>query len=261
MGLERAIRTKDSDYQEIGVKKDGEYKQLNTNILQIENEYYGQIRPKRSPTGDNRRSNHLLRDAGVEYVELRIMDINPFSAIGINLDQMRFIDAFLTYCLLKESPPCSFNTTQAFKGNWQLVATKGREEGLRLKNGDKDISLKLWGISIYEELKMVADLLDQAEGITDYTDVVEKFRSSLIDPNYTISGYLLNELKINNQSFFEFSMEKAKEFKCEITENSLDQKKLTEFSEIAQKSLQSQKELEDADKISFDEYLADYLNT
>ena len=261
MGLERAIRTEDSDYHDIGVEKDGEYKQLNTNILQIENEYYGQIRPKRSPSGDNRRPNHLLRDEGVEYVELRIMDINPFSAIGINLDQMRFIDAFLTYCLLKESPPCSFNTTQAFKSNWQLVATKGREEGLRLKKGDKDISLKLWGISIYEELKVVADLLDQAEGITEYTEVVEKFRSSIIDPNYTISGYLLNELKLNNQSFFEFSLEKAKEFKGEITKTPLDNETLSTFSEIAEKSLDSQKELEGADKISFDEYLADYLNT
>ena len=261
MGLERSIRTEDADYIKIGIKEDGQYKQLNCNVLQIENEYYGQIRPKRSPLGDNRRANHLLRDEGVEYVELRIMDNNPFSPIGINLDQMRFIDAFLTYCLLKESPPCTFNTTQAYKNNWQLVATKGREANLKLKNSEKEISLKLWGLSIYEELKIVAELLDSAEGITDYTDVVEKFRSSIIDPNYTISGFLLNELKLNDQSFFEFSMEKAKEFKNEITKNPLDEKKLSKFTEVAKNSLQVQKYLEEDDKISFDEYLSKYINT
>ncbi|RLA64813.1 MAG: glutamate--cysteine ligase [Epsilonproteobacteria bacterium] len=261
MGLERAIRTEDVDYKKIGIKKDGEYKQLNTNVLQIENEYYGQIRPKRSPSGDTKRANHLLRDEGVEYVELRIMDSNPFSPIGLNLDQMRFIDAFLTYCLLKESPPCSFKTTQAYKGNWQKVATEGRKDNLRLKNGEKDIGLKLWGLSIYEELKEVAELLDLAEGITEYTDVVEKFRSSLIDSNYTISGYLLNELKLNDQSFFEFSMAKAQEFKNEITKVPMSDLKLSKLKEDAKNSLISQKEIEQSDKTTFNEYLENYIKT
>jgi len=261
MGLERAIRTEDPDYKKIGIKDGQDYLQLNSNIIQIENEYYGQIRPKRSPSGDNKRPNHLLRDEGVEYVELRIMDLNPFSPLGINLDQMRFIDAFLTFCLIKESPPCSFETTQSYKGNWQDVATKGRQDGLKLKHGDREISLKLWGLSIYEELKEVAGLLDEAEGISDYTDITEKFRTSLIDPNYTISGYLLNELNLNDQSFFEFSLDKAQEYKSEISKAPPEESVKKDLTQTAQYSLTAQKQLEESDNLSFSEYLENYLNT
>ena len=41
-------------YAAIGVVVDGDYRQLNANILQIENEYYSTIRPKPSKASKHR---------------------------------------------------------------------------------------------------------------------------------------------------------------------------------------------------------------
>ena len=65
-------------YEAIGVQgPDGEYRQLATSLLQIENEFYGTIRPKRV-TFPGERPLHALRERGVEYVEVRLMDLDPF---------------------------------------------------------------------------------------------------------------------------------------------------------------------------------------
>ena len=82
----------------------GEYNQLATTLLQIENEFYGTIRPKRV-IRSGERPLHALRERGVEYVEVRCMDLDPFVPVGIEAPTMRFIDVFLLHCLLSDSPP------------------------------------------------------------------------------------------------------------------------------------------------------------
>ena len=44
------------DYQKIGTHRDGQWIQLNTNVLQIENEYYSSIRPSAPPAAASARS-------------------------------------------------------------------------------------------------------------------------------------------------------------------------------------------------------------
>ncbi len=105
-GLRQAISTPSAEYASIGIKVDGEYQQLNSNILQIENEFYSTIRPKRT-TQSGERPTCALKRRGVEYIEVRALDVNPFSAVGINAEQMRFLDLFLIYCLLEQSPDLS----------------------------------------------------------------------------------------------------------------------------------------------------------
>ena len=61
----------------------GDYNQLATSLLQIENEFYGTIRPKRV-IRPGERPLHALRERGVEYVEVRCMDLDPFVPVGID---------------------------------------------------------------------------------------------------------------------------------------------------------------------------------
>merc|ERR1712000_695477 len=90
-------------YDEIGVRNDkGEYMQLNTNLLQIENEYYSDIRPKRVAR-NGEKPLQALAQYGVEYIEVRCTDVNPFLPEGIDVPQMHFMDLFLTWCLLEPS--------------------------------------------------------------------------------------------------------------------------------------------------------------
>ena len=100
--LSRAISTPHPPYEKLGVKVDGEYRQLNANILQIENEYYSFIRPKRVARSGERPTK-ALRRAGVEYVEVRALDVSAFDPVGVNQNKLRFLEVFLALCLMKRA--------------------------------------------------------------------------------------------------------------------------------------------------------------
>ncbi|MDB5868281.1 MAG: glutamate-cysteine ligase, partial [Polaromonas sp.] len=71
-------------YEKVGIRNPGgDYNQLATTLLQIENEFYGTIRPKRV-IRQGERPLHALRERGVEYIEVRLMDLDPFEPVGIN---------------------------------------------------------------------------------------------------------------------------------------------------------------------------------
>lgn len=102
-GVREAINLQSASFEQIGIKVDGQYRQLNSNVLQIENELYAPVRPKQVANSGEKPS-EALQQRGVEYIEIRALDINPFSDTGINLQQIYFLDIFLTYCALVESP-------------------------------------------------------------------------------------------------------------------------------------------------------------
>ena len=102
--LTRAVSTPHPEYEKIGVKVDGEYRQLNANLLQIENEYYSYIRPKRVARSGEHPSQALKR-GGVEYVEFRALDVSAFDPVGVNQNKLRFLEAFAALCVLKDSAP------------------------------------------------------------------------------------------------------------------------------------------------------------
>src|SRR6185436_20941910 len=83
--LQDALTQPYPPYEAIGIRDDDDYRQLATSLLQIENEFYGTIRPKRV-IRPGERPLHALRDRGVEYVEVRLMDLDPFHAVGITAD-------------------------------------------------------------------------------------------------------------------------------------------------------------------------------
>jgi len=95
-----AIQTSVKEYEKMGIKKDGQYIQLNSNILQIENEYYSTIRPKQL-LNDNEKPTLALQKRGVKYVELRSLDINAYDPLGVNESQLYFLEAFLIFCQLR----------------------------------------------------------------------------------------------------------------------------------------------------------------
>ena len=100
--LETAIRTPDPYYEKLGVRDGTQWKQLNANLLQIENEFYAPMRPKRV---SHDRPAKGLRQQGVEYIEMRLFDLNPMVDIGITPEQGCFADVFLQLRLFRDSAP------------------------------------------------------------------------------------------------------------------------------------------------------------
>ena len=195
-GLNNAIRTPSEKFAELGVKVDGEYRQLNSNVLQIENELYAPIRPKRVTQSGEKPSEALTR-GGVEYIEVRSLDVNPYSSVGIDKDQVRFLDVFLTWAALSDSDPMDFCEQSCWRENWNKVVVEGRKVGLELQIGCKGeiLTLQDWAKRVFVELIQVAEKMDEALGGDAYQAVCFKLLSWIDNPELTLSGQVLADTK------------------------------------------------------------------
>jgi glutamate--cysteine ligase len=258
--LGAATRTPEPGYERFGVNVDGTYQQLNSNKLQIENEYYSPIRPKRVAKSGERPTT-ALRRGGIEYVEIRSLDLNIFDPAGINQNTMRFMEAFLIYCLIEESPPFESDTLAESGHNQSLVAKRGRESALRLRREGRDIQLTDWAREIVTKVAAVADMIDRGERAGSYASAVAEMAARVDDPDLTPSARLLHELRDAGDSFFEFALEVAQGHKKYFaTIAPLPKERARELEEEARLSIERQRAIEAEDEISFEEYLARYFD-
>jgi glutamate--cysteine ligase len=258
--LSRAICTPDPAFEEIGIEVDGERRQLNVNQLQIENEYYSPIRPKRVALSGERPT-AALRRGGIEYVEVRSLDLNVFDPVGINQNAMRFMEAFLIYCLLQESPEFDDALWQENAANQSATATQGRDPELRLLDRGAERPLAEWATEIMRDVGAIAELIDHGEGGNDYSQAVGAQSELLLNPEATPSARILEELRQNKTAFYHFAMAAArghKEYFAEI--EPLDDVHLDVYEGEARRSIERQDEIENSDDLSFEEYLANYYS-
>ena len=257
--LSEAIRTPEPAYEKIGVIQDGEYQQLNTNKLQIENEYYSPIRPKRvAQSGE--RPTAALRRGGIEYVEIRSLDLNISDPAGINQNAMRFIEAFLIYCLLEESPPFDARSLEEALRNQSLTAKRGREPGLQLHRDGKPVYLSDWAREIVDKVEAVAELIDRHENDGSYRESVSVAAAHVAEPESTPSARLLQELRDSKCSFFEFVLDLARRHKAYFASIApMPPERAQRMEREAVESIQRQRDIEAADDMSFEDYLARYF--
>jgi len=248
-------------YEAIGVRgPDGEYRQLATTLLQIENEFYGTIRPKRV-IFPGERPLHALRERGVEYVEVRLMDLDPFEPVGINSQTMRFLDVFLLHCLLSDSPPDTPQEIVALAHNQHNVAERGREPGLQLERGAGTVTLTDWGLELVQQLGPIARQLDAAHTCTDYSAAVESAAQALQHPDTLPSARVLREVTEHfNGSFVAFAKAQSVRTKQAMVDGPLPPAVAEHFDSLARQSWDAQRKIEAADTMPFDIYLQEYLS-
>ena len=248
-------------YEAIGVRgPNGEYRQLATTLLQIENEFYGTIRPKRV-IHQGERPLHALRERGVEYVEVRLMDLNPFEPMGINTQTMRFLDVFLLHCLLSDSPPDTPQEMLAMAHNQHNTAERGREPGLTLERGNATVALVDWGLELVGQLKPIAQQLDATLGGSDYASAVESAVHALHHPDTLPSARVLRELTDNfDGSFVAFVNAQSVKTRQAMLDAELSPAVREQYAQQARKSLDDQRQIEAADTMPFDIYLQEYLS-
>lgn len=258
-GLESAITTPDPYYSEIGVKKNGKYIQLNDSILQIENEFYSSIRPKRvSQSGE--RPTKALRNRGVEYIEVRALDLNPFSPIGIEQSQIAFLDTFLLSCLFANSDPLHQRETGEYQENFRCVVRKGRHPDVCLTHRNQCVPMKNIANSILTQMKPFAELLDNSYDTNDHLDILTKLQGQLEDLSTTFSGQIVSEIERRNDGFFQYAMGLSKKHKEFFAENKLNGSRLAFYEAEAKSSHKRLLEIEANDTISFEAFLANYYS-
>ncbi len=246
-------------YEKIGVKVDGEYRQLNANILQIENEYYSTVRPKQLLKGYEKPT-IALQKRGVLYIELRSLDVNPFEPMGVSETQLHFLEALMLYCLLRESPKISAQERVEIDQNEMLTAHRGREPGLELSRCGNAIALREWALEICDAMNEVCVLLDSNTTKHPYRQALARQRRLVENPDLTPSARVLAEMRNGKESFFEFARRKSLEQQWYFAELPVDFEREQTLVELAARSLQKQKEIEAADKVGFDLFLQNYFN-
>lgn len=255
--LSLAVRKPHPPYAKLGIKKDGEWMQINSNVLQIENEFYATIRPKRViKTGE--RPVEALCARGVQYIEVRCMDVDPFEALGINLSTSRFLDAFLLFCALDESPLTNQGEGQENLDNFALTVKYGRKPDLNLQSQGKTISLKAWGEELLSKIKPLALLLDQQAQSTEHQDSLALQFAKLADPDLTPSARVLKAISEHQNSFAQFALAQSLHFAQHFKANPPDEKQTAFFEKLAADSIAEQAAMEANQTGSFDEFIEDY---
>jgi glutamate--cysteine ligase len=204
------LSTEDEEYSKMGIYRNGSQIQLNGNVLQKESEFYSLIRLKQ-PIRNGETPLDALEKRGVKYVEVRILDLNPFQKLGLTMDQMHFLHVFMHFCLFEQSPPITDQEHDLINLNHHLVSLTGRKKDLILKKYDgSKISLKSWGDKIFEKLKKIADLMDRGTANNKYGACVKTEYQKLLDMSILPSEMINLEMKENNENFLEFGIRYAK---------------------------------------------------
>ncbi len=259
--LTAAISTPHPEYEKIGVKLDnGEYAQLNANILQIENEYYSSIRPKRV-TQSGERPTRALQRAGVQYVEMRSLDVSVFDPVGVNQNKLRFLEAFAAFCVLRENRSIETSEQEECDDNQSLVAREGRRPGLLLRRDGRDIKLNAWAAEIIDSMRGVCELLDEGDEKRPYQTALESQEEKIRDVSLTPSARSLHEMRLNEESFFNFALRLSKVHQSYFKDLLLPStSRQDDFAAEAAESIEKQSRIEKSDRISFDEYLHNYFS-
>jgi len=251
-----AVTTPWPEYQAIGTHRDGQWIQLNTNVLQIENEFYSSIRPKRT-TGPCERPITALAERGIQYIEVRCLDIDPSQPTGISAQTARFIDAFLLFCALQESPPFADNGWCSESAeNFATVVKKGRQPQLMLSSLGHAVSLQSWADQLLDEIARCAQALDGASGGLSYQQAVHAQRAKVADPAATPSAQFLEQLVAGRSSFHDFTLAQSAAHARTLKQAGLSPAELAATQTQATQSLLEQQALEANDKESFEEYVA-----
>ncbi|WP_281648408.1 glutamate--cysteine ligase [Parendozoicomonas sp. Alg238-R29] len=256
--LWKAIHTPYAPYKNIGTGPNGEYRQLSSNLLQIENEYYSTIRPKRvTRTGE--KPVVALKERGVEYIEVRSLDINPLMPLGIDLNQSLFMDTFLLFCALQDSPEISEQECLDITNNFTLSVREGRKPGLQFQDGDSSREFVEWATELFELMMPVARLLDQANNTDAYSKSLNLESNKLSDVSLTPSAMILAELQ-KGKTFRKYSLEQSARHAESFQNNPLHSERVTYFTEIAEQSHKDLASKEEADTLDFETFLQEYFS-
>lgn len=257
-GLRRAMRDSYAPFHSLGVYRGETRHQMSTNLLQFEAEYYGIVRPKRTPA-PGQRALEALMQGGIEYIELRCNDLNPFEPVGIGAEQVRFLDCFFLCCLLLESREDSAAEAQENRRNQWKIVRSGRSPRLKLTSQGEELKATAWAMELLQACRIAGELLDRGTGSEHYSAAVEMQMAKIEDPGLTPSARILSELAKSKQSFFRYSMDLALANQAKMLDRKLSTEQRQAFEAEVKQSLEDAASRENQPQSNFDEYVDAWL--
>lgn len=256
--LRCAVFTPVKRFEEIGIRDGNEWKQLSANILQIENEFYSPIRPKQIAL-EGETPAQALENRGIEYIEVRVLDVNPFSNVGISADQMRFIDLLLLYCLLDNSSPLSWEEQVDTERLVSEVIKHGRTPGLQLTDSNGIATVEERLTALFKELNDIAVVLDKTKPAALYQQSLAALAPAITDPEQTLSGKVMEMYLRAVAEGDKPGMRLAEMYRTELMGGELEYYTHEQFAEWTKQSIADKAALEASSEGTFGEFLADYF--
>ena len=256
-GLQKAVHTPYPEFSALGLDDEsGEPIQINDHVLQIENEYYSLVRPKQVPQVGETPS-QALKNRGVGYVELRAVDVNPYSSIGIDEIAAGFLESLALYCLLSDSPELYADEQEQIDRNQTEVVNRGRAADVKIELGEKTMTFQAWAQQHLATIQQCATLLDQANQTQLYQDAIVVMQQRIAHVENTLSAHVIEDT-LKHGGTWSFGSVMAQQHVQYYDQHVLNQERKQYFDELAQTSLQKQAELEQDNDMSFSQYLAKY---
>ena len=256
--LLRATMTPAEPWETLGVRAGDEYRQLNANILQIENEYYSTVRPKQVLDGLEKPS-LALKKRGIRYIELRSLDVNAYHPLGLDETQGRFLEVFLLFCLLAESPLIDDCERREIDRNLLDVAHRGREPRMMLQHRGVRLPMRAWALEVLESMLPVCEVLDGIEGGAWFEDAIDDQIAKVRAPELTPSARMLDEMRDKGEGFYQFARRLSQQHQRYFLERELAPEVVARFDEKVALSLAQQAQIEQQPQADFDRFLADYF--
>lgn len=236
--LQHAMRLPDAEFERIGLKYEGDYQQLSTHLLQIENEYYGSMRPKRNAQSLKRPSTALL-EQGVEYLEVRLLDLDPFEPIGVSKDQLQIIELVLLYCFLAPSPPMTPAEFSQTRARLQDVVSLGRDPEATLSFNGQTLTIHQQANALLMALDQVADAI----ALPGWNELKGRMQARLDNVELLPSARILEQLRESQSSFFDWAMARAQVVAEELDQPVCDDQLLAKFEQDAKDSVTKEQAL------------------
>ncbi len=229
--------------------------QLSQARLQIENEHYACIRPKQSRRQATERPLVAIQKHGIEYLEVRCIDIQSAACCGIDQASLRFTQLLLYYCMIEDSPPLNMRTRehQQVQDNYLKAIWEGRHPNCKIDQPSGPSLLREQGLELCKQLQPLAERLDQEENqicgtnqqakqVSYQTSISlqeEKFRHPETIPSAKTLASMI-EQKIGH---LDFGLGQAKKHQENISQ--LAQADKERLEKLAVDSLKQQQQLED----------------
>lgn len=253
--LENALAQSHPSYEQLGVKKEGQWQQLNTHVLQIENEYYSDIRPKRVGLAGEKPLESLRR-RGVEYIEVRCLDLNPYLPLGVDEHQIRFIDTFLLWCLLEDSPKLTESACNQVRANQKLALLQGQDAEVQLISPKGPRSIREWGLDVIDALRPVAQWLEPSEPGT--LDALVRQQAKLQGLVATPAQQLSQQM-LAGKDYLDICEQLGRDHKQELLAQPVNSHWQARLQDAVPQSLQEQAELEANSHGRFEDFLSQWL--
>ncbi|WP_372965031.1 glutamate--cysteine ligase [Marinobacter sp.] len=259
--LDQAIHTNWPAYEAIGTRRGDEFIQINTSILQIENEYYSSVRPKRT-TERGEKPIQALDARGVEYIEVRCLDLDPFSPVGITREQVDFLDLFLLDCLLTDSPVIGEAECERLDDGYKDVVAKGRWHELMLCQGGQRVPVGSAAQELMESMQPLAELLDSWGGSHTYRSALAAQRSKVEGEDWSVpSARVLEAMSSSGLGHRDWVLSISQQHQNTLNDEPMSPEVLARFEAMSRESQTEQAALEATDTKPFSEFLEDYLKS